>query len=394
MVCEEMDTWYMVMPEFGKQRLMTCAESLEELSDNFLQKQEIPDTEDKREKIFLQKLSENRNVISRQLATVSRILKNLADEAYCSTDSMERHKRQICKVLTENGLDIQNMYTVSNRNGYLEIGMTLRARHKQDLFESADIAGFLSGQLHNHMDPAPGVPPYISDEMVRLVFREEVRYRMTGALARATKEGEICSGDNYTMTELSDGSYLAAISDGMGSGEAADRDSAMVIEMLEQLLESGFSKSEAADMINDLLLARGAEPQTATLDIMKCNLYSGECRFFKAGAAPSFVKRGREIRMFTERSLALGLVAGSFREKSGDSMCTFLHDGDIVVMLSDGITESMSETGSEGISRFLEHYEFLSLADLANRILGMAILARDGYIQDDMTVLVLQMDER
>ena len=171
MVCEEMDTWYMVMPEFGKQRLMTCAESLEELSDNFLQKQEIPDTEDKREKIFLQKLSENRNVISRQLATVSRILKNLADEAYCSTDSMERHKRQICKVLTENGLDIQNMYTVSNRNGYLEIGMTLRARHKQDLFESADIAGFLSGQLHNHMDPAPGVPPYISDEMVRLVFQ-------------------------------------------------------------------------------------------------------------------------------------------------------------------------------------------------------------------------------
>jgi len=394
MVYDKTDTCYMVLPDYGKQRLMTYAESLEELSNSYLsvEEEELSDRQDRGEKIFLQKVRENRSVISGQLATISRMLKGLANEAYCITSSMEKHKRQIYKILTENGLDVQNLYTVSNQNGYLEIGMTLRARYSEDLFESANVAEFLSKLLHNHMDVAPSVPPYIGDEYVKVVFREEVRFLITTGVARATKEGEVHSGDNFTMTELSDGTFLAAISDGMGSGEQANRDSAMVIELLEQFLEAGFTKEAAAGMINDLLMVRAAEPRTATLDMMKCNLYSGECRFLKIGAAPSFIKRGRDVRMFMERSLPLGLFAKSSEKRDGDLPGSFLRAGDIVIMLSDGITDSVVDASA--IQRFLERYEFVSCKDLANQILGMTIMALDGYIQDDMTVLVMQLQER
>lgn len=400
MVYEQSDTYYVVLPEYGKQRLLMYAQSLDELAGNYLSAEEDTQREDDRKEMLIrQQIQENRSVISGQLTAISGMLRGLANEAYRTSKSMEKHKRQITRILTENGLELRDLYAVANQNGYLEIGMTLRSAHKDDLYEVSDVAGFLSKLMHNHMDPVPSMPEYIGEEFVKLVFREEVRFLVTNGIAKAIKEGEMYSGDNFTMTEISDGSYLAAISDGMGSGESAGRDSEMVIELLEQFLEAGVTKEMAAGMINDLLLVRSREPRTATLDLLKCNLYSGECRFLKMGAAPSFVKRRTSVEMFMEHSLPLGLLAKSSEIQDTDAMNCFLEAGDIIVMMSDGISDSIAQAyGSAGvydkIRIFLERYEFVSCKDLANQILGMAIMALDGYIQDDMTVIVMQLQER
>ena len=400
MVYDKTDTCYMVLPEYGKQRLLTYAETLDELSGSYLSgRNERDDQSDKRQMLLKQQIHENRSVISGQLATISKLLKNLANEAYCTSGSMEKHKKQIYKILQENGLDIQDLYTVANRNGYLQIGMTMRAHHVNDLYESEDISGFLSKLLHNHMEASPSAPTYIGEDYTKVVFREEVRYFMTNAVAKATKEGEAYSGDNFTMTELADGTYLAAISDGMGSGEAANEDSGMVIELLEQFLEAGFTKEMAAGMLNDLLLARDLEPRTATLDVMECNLYSGEIGFLKLGAAASFLLRDGRAEMFTEHYLPLGLLAGVSGRKNRDTMSSFLRAGDVIVMVSDGITDSIADAAADAdasvpIKRLLESYDFVSCKDLANQILKMAILSFQGYIQDDMTVLVMQLQEK
>ena len=50
------------------------------------------------------------------------------------------------------------------------------------------------------------------------------------------------------------------LSDGMGSGERAFRESAMVVEMLEELLTAGFPKETAIQMMNTaLVMGRGNE---------------------------------------------------------------------------------------------------------------------------------------
>lgn len=405
MVYEQSETYYVVMPEYGKQRLLMYAQSLDELAGHYQPVNDKNTVEeewqesDRKEMLAWQQIHENRSVVSGQLSAISGMLKGLANEAYRTSKSMEKHKRQIAKVLTENGLEIQDLYTVANQNGYLEIGMTLRSAHKDDLYEVSDIAGFLSKLLHNHMDAAPSMPEYVSEEYVNLVFREEVRFLLTSGVAKAIKEGEVLSGDNFTMEEIPDGSYIAAICDGMGSGESAGKDSEMVIELLEQFLEAGVTKEMAAGMINDLLLARSAETKTATLDLFTCNLYSGEVQFLKMGAAPSFIKSGTSVEMITEHSLPLGLLAGSPQRKDTETGNRFLSAGDMIVLMSDGITDSMAQAygdqqSYEGMRKFLAGYEFISCKDLANQILGMAIMALDGYIQDDMTVIVLQLEER
>lgn len=54
------------------------------------------------------------------------------------------------------------------------------------------------------------------------------------------KQNQEMSGDNYTYMELDSGATFMSICDGMGSGPRAEGYSEVVIDLLEQLLESGF----------------------------------------------------------------------------------------------------------------------------------------------------------
>ena len=403
MVYEEIETCYKILPEFGKQKLLLYAESLEELSSYYISLLEQEERVGREEMVCDEKIGENRRVISGQLKEISKMLKGLANQAYYTTKALEKYKKKICKILKENGLEIKELYAVENGNGYLEIGMILNAFREGDVFETEDISEFLSKLLHNHMSVVPGMPAYIGDEEVKVVFREDVRFFMNMGVARATKEGEVISGDNFTMSELSDGTFLAVISDGMGSGELANRDSNMVVELTEQFMETGFDKEAVAHMINDLILVKMQEARTSTLDIFSCNLYSGECEFLKMGAAPSFICRQGNVKMFMEYSLPLGLLPGNetLDERKMDSC--FLDVGDLVVMLSDGVMDSIEKkvkrskkhkNSYECFSNILEEYEFVSCKDLANQILGMAIMCEEGKIPDDMTVLVMQLQDK
>ena len=46
------------------------------------------------------------------------------------------------------------------------------------------------------------------------------------------------------MTELPGGKEGVVLSDGMGSGESAFKESAMVVELLEELLGAGFRRKQ------------------------------------------------------------------------------------------------------------------------------------------------------
>ena len=53
--------------------------------------------------------------------------------------------------------------------------------------------------------------------------------------------------------------FFLCLSDGMGSGIEAFKESEIVVELLEQFLESGFSQETAARMVNSALLLKGRE---------------------------------------------------------------------------------------------------------------------------------------
>lgn len=88
------------------------------------------------------------------------------------------------------------------------------------------------------------------------------------------KQNQEMSGDNYTYMELDSGATFMSICDGMGSGPRAEGYSEVVIDLLEQLLESGFTEQTALKLINSVLLTGNQWQEPAAVDMALFDRYS------------------------------------------------------------------------------------------------------------------------
>ena len=116
----------------------------------------------------------------------------------------------------------------------------------------------------------------------------------------------------------------------MGSGIEAFKESEIVVELLEQFLESGFSQETAARMVNSALLLKGREGMFSTVDICAVDLYTGICDFLKAGASSTFIKRDHWVESIASENLAAGLV----QQLDFDTASRKLYHGDYLIMMT------------------------------------------------------------
>ena len=91
----------------------------------------------------------------------------------------------------------------------------------------------------------------------------------------------------------------------MGCGTSACIESETVIELLEQLLDSGFDPDCALKMINSVMVMNSLDEHPATLDYGIIDLHSGMCDLVKIGAAATFVKRGKWVETIKSTSMPL-----------------------------------------------------------------------------------------
>ena len=151
--------------------------------------------------------------------------------------------------------------------------------------------------------------------------------------------GFICkrSGDSCGFFCDGLGNAYVFISDGMGSGSQAAVDSRIVSNLFKRLVRSGIECSAAVKMINSIMLAKSNEESFATLDIGKINLETCELTLYKSGAASTLIKYSDSVMMFNSPSNPIGIIPDS---KISQRECNFNED-DVLVMLSDGVDESM-----------------------------------------------------
>ena len=151
-----------------------------------------------------------------------------------------------------------------------------------------------------------------------------------------------------------------------------------------RLLAAGFSGSETARMVNTALALRAGGEASATLDAFTADLYSGEARLYKAGAAPSFLVRGGVPHPLEGASLPMGVLDTVV----GRSTTFGLDAGDWVVLVSDGVLAD----GSEWLLQQLQLCAKLDhTPEQAARAIADAAVRRAGEKQDDITVAVLRL---
>ena len=76
--------------------------------------------------------------------------------------------------------------------------------------------------------------------MQRIEMVEEKPFVIDTAVVALPKSGAKVSGDAHSVAELSDGRILMLLSDGMGSGERARKESNSAVELIEDLYRAGF----------------------------------------------------------------------------------------------------------------------------------------------------------
>lgn len=199
------------------------------------------------------------------------------------------------------------------------------------------------------------------------------------------KKDSPMSGDSGSYFKLEDGRLCVILSDGMGSGKEAAAESSSAIRMLERFLKSGIDPAISLATINSALVIKNTETGGfATLDFMCLDLFTGDCNFYKYGTAPTYIKRGKHVRRIVSTSLPVGISPGG--ETHIEKTHIKLHNGDTVVLASDGVADSADDVW---LQTLLSDYSGESARELASQLMDNAC-SRYGR-SDDMTVMTVRI---
>lgn len=204
------------------------------------------------------------------------------------------------------------------------------------------------------------------------------------ARASAKKENEKVNGDSALVFENREDKYYALISDGMGSGPDASMTSKMTGIFLEKLLSSGNKKHTVLKMLNNFIRHKNLEC-FATVDLLEIDLLSSEASFIKSGAAASYIIRKGRLFKIASTSLPIGIT----REISSEEVRFKLEDKDLIIMISDGVSQSF-EDGAWLLSMLSDEIDpDAPLSVISKKILERA--KKKNERSDDMTVIAVRV---
>lgn len=328
------------------------------------------------------RLNELRDIVNDQFASMATMLEEFSEQfSNPEWTDIETEKR-IRKAMEKEKVQLLSLSCRINERGRMTVEILLDGK-----YQPHDKRAFRRkiGELCGRLLAAP-IVEYASG-VTRISFIEQNTYRVAIGTAQLACKGEKLCGDAYEIFRDSEGSQLLVLSDGMGSGGRAAVDSAMAAGLAVRLMKAGFGYESVLKMINTALMAKSEDESLATLDIVDINLFSGDVRLLKAGAGASLLySKGRVCRI-EESSLPLGIL----RELTFSQTCDRLVEGDMLITMSDGV----SNEGLSWVEEIIKAHHSdngTELSELADAI-ATGARERQGTDEDDITVLVAQLQK-
>lgn len=330
------------------------------------------------------RLLENRGIIAEQLDAMAYIMEDCAREYQDISQQETRLLAAVKYRLKERGIKTQEIHLYQRQNGKMSLQVKVSAKWG-NCVPVKELAKAASQGLRREMVPGKYTRTLIGKDEVFLTFEEDTSFHTLQGVARLTKDHAQVSGDSFSFLELEGGECVMALSDGMGSGINACKESEMVIELIEKFLESGFQKETAIRMMNSAMVIQGEDGIFSTVDLASIDLYSGMCDFYKIGAAATFIKHADEVECISSASLP----AGIFQQIEIEKTSRQLKDGEFVVLLTDGVLDYLRVPMPEDtMQEILDTIETTNPGQMAKQILERILLFTAGKVPDDMTVLV------
>ena len=318
----------------------------------------------------LKRTGENR-LISAQFLQAQQLIEALVAEQEQPIRLRNREARRAAAALRRADIDIVDAMMLTGRRS--ELVLTLReGRWSEALAEKAST--WLRRAMGAGYAPAGGW-----GRTLRFV-RQPAMAAEIGA-GSASRDPDAASGDSHLTAMLDDERLLVLICDGMGSGEAAGRESAQAARLLGRFLSAGADWRLAIETVNAMLLNIAAEDMFSTVDMLILNLSTGMAECMKLAACPTLIARGGELQRIEGGRLPLGILE---RVQPAASRVRLM-PGDVVLMASDGVMDAADPAALE---QLVADYSG-DMNALSEQILALA--QSSGGRRDDMTAVCLRV---
>lgn len=319
--------------------------------------------------------SHGRDLVAHQYLEISSIIKKLSSEVEYGFYFMEEAEDRIYKKFLAEKIPLSNVTVIENSNHTPEVYITPVQRIGNE-------------RLKKLVSSAMNFPMRIFDEKedgIRLVA--DNLYYTDISVKQRIKEGESVSGDTVVYFESHDNKFYVILCDGMGSGDEASSESKMTAGLLKEFITADIDIETAISMINSSLSLKNQREGFSTVDLLEINLLTGDISLFKVGGAQSYIKCGGRFETIFSKSLPIGIIDDV---KISNTKKSF-HDGDMIVMVSDGISEAdYGALRGEWIKRLMS-YEDRTTDEISSLIINDALKKIFPNSPDDMTAIVIKL---
>ncbi len=321
------------------------------------------------------RIDEVRSVVSDQFDGISSMLSDLAKDFELQEKFDNSSAENAATALKNIGLHLNECCSKIDKYGRMSLEMKLK-KNTDTIINRAQIMRICSIACERDFDP-PTVNEVGGEIYMVMNERAEISIDF-GAEQYCANGGNLC-GDAYKYFYDGKGHFIMILSDGMGTGGRAAVDGAMASGLMARLIKAGFGYNCSLKILNSSMLFKSTDESLATVDIAGIDLYTGMTELYKAGAAPSILRRNGR----TGKAESSSLPAGILRDINFDTALIKCKIGDIVVLMSDGATSE----GCDWIRTEIEAFKDGKAQDLAEHLCMCARRRRTDKREDDITVL-------
>jgi len=333
------------------------------------------------------RLAEGRELIANQFNNMAKSVDEIMEEFSSDFNEDKDSEKKIVRILEKYDIEVEDVFAIKDKNERLNIQITCDSCNGRNLCVKK-ILPLINDCVDYKMKlKADGCKINPITNKCTAMFEEVPKFGVTTSVSRICKDGQTIFGDNFNFGEGYDGSYMMVISDGMGSGPQAGRESKAVVELIEKFTGAGFSRTTAINTVNSIMSLKFSEDEKfSTVDLSAIDLYSGEVDFMKVGAVASIVKSGDTMDIIKSRSLPIGILDEADIEIHSKKV----KNGDLIVMLTDGVTDCDEESSGkiDWILDYLCRNDNVSPEEISKGIINEAKRIGKNKIKDDMTVMV------
>ena len=216
----------------------------------------------------------------------------------------------------------------------------------------------------------------VADELPLGLSPGQIRYGVSVAV-RSRRKTRV-DGDRCAAFPGLGPRFYVLLCDGMGTGAGAKADAEEAISLLRAMITAGFAAPEAMALLNELYLLRG-DGCFSTIDLLELDLCTAEGVLYKWGAAPSYLKKGGNVKKIGTASPPPGLGVGEEHRAGGVRLS--LQRGELLVLTTDGVPEAACE-------QYLRTCGALSPRELAAGVVACASESEP----DDRTAAAVQLE--